>query len=225
MSRRILAGLLILIVLGLAQAVALTVPTALLLAKLGASGLEPMARAMLFGTAPIALAAAVAAAAVPGTLVALALWRLRYWGLTAGLLLAPVLMPIALLAPGAGPANLAIQLAGHASLGLGLGACCGLLGLLSVDRGVLRAAQCCRVSKLGAVRRVLLPLMAPGISAGLLLAAVASLATSLVQQIQGTPATLMALASLPGPVWLAAAGVTVLMCALSGAALVLLRSA
>jgi len=54
---------------------------------------------------------------------------------------------------------------------------------------------------------------------------VASLATSLVQQIQGTPATLMALASLPGPVWLAAAGVTVLMCALSGAALVLLRSA
>jgi ABC-type sulfate transport system permease component len=166
--------------------------------------------------APLAALVAMLAALGPGTLAALALWRRRRLGLRGGLLLTPVLMPVALLAGG----DTLLRLAGHAGLGLALGAICGFIGLSTVDPALLRAAASCGLSPPRAWRAVLLPLAGPGVLAGLVLANVASLALSLVAA--APPLPLEALLRHPAAMT-AALGVSLLLCAATAAALALLR--
>jgi len=158
------------------QAAVVAVPAVLILCGWQHSSWMGLWDEMVAGSAPLAAMVAVVAALGPGSLVALALWRQRL-GLVAGLLVTPLLMPVALLGSGE---NWAILLAGHASVGLALGALCGFIGLCGVDPRLLRAAASCGVSPGRAWIRVLLPLAAPGVLAGVVLANVASMALSLV---------------------------------------------
>jgi putative spermidine/putrescine transport system permease protein len=167
----------------------------------------------------------VAVAVVLGSAAAVALWRLQLRGITIGVILAPLLLPIAALAQGGHAQAQMLVLAGHASLGLAFGTGCSFARLAHVDRGVLRAAMCCGVSPLGTVRLVLLPLMAPGIWAGALLAALGSLGLSLATLIHGTPAPLTAMPVMPPAFWLTITGSGLLFCAVTTLALRLLRRA
>lgn len=223
MTLRTSLAWLLLALLGLFQILALTLPPALLLGGHGPGALPALAHQIGGGTALPVLDAAIAAAIVPGTLAAMALWRLRVWGLAASLLLAPLLLPMALLAATDGPAGLAAAVIAHASLGLGIGVGCGLGSLAGLDRGVLRAAACCGVSPLGMIWRVVLPVMAPGMLAAILLSALASLGTSLVGLLHGRIDDIALLTTLPPATWLAASGSAALVCAIAWISLVLLR--
>ncbi len=220
--RLVLVVLLLSLLLAL-QAASLIVPSVLLLAAAGVRALHDGALQLLAGVAPAALATAVVASVLLGSVAALALWRLRFWGLAAGLLVSPILFPVALLARGGSTESLVALFAGHASLGVAFGALCGLVCLIGVDGGMLRAAACCGVSPIDAIRRVLLPLMVPGIAAGAVLSAAASVCLSAVSQLQGTPAEFKTLLHQPAPIWLAAGGFALVLCAVASVALVLLR--
>lgn len=205
--------------LAVLQFAALAVPAAALLSPVATPA---RINAILAGTTLLpALAAAVVSAVGAGTLAAVALWRLRLWGLAAGLLLAPLLVPTVSLAGPDTPIALALLLARHASLGLAFGAGCGLVRLIDVDLGVLRAAACCGVSPAGTLRRVVLPIMAPGILAACLLSAAASVLLSITLRLPALdPSVLHAMA---GAAWLPAVGAAAVICAVAGAALALLR--
>ena len=222
MSMRRAVGLIVLGGLGLLQFLALAVPMAMLLARPPHS-LDGICRLMLAGDAPLALGLSVASAIVPGSIAALLLWRLRTWGILAGLLLLPLLVPTTLLTPYSDTSSELLLLITHAGQGLAFGTACGLLSLLGVEPGVLRAAACCGVSPASALRRLLLPMMAPGILAGIMLAATASAGSSIVQALQGIPMSLLTFQTVPPPIWLAAGGLALLVCALFGAALALMR--
>jgi ABC-type spermidine/putrescine transport system permease subunit II len=222
MTMRRALGLIVLSGLGLLQFLALAVPVAMLLAR-PAHTLDSIGRLLLAGDAPLALGLSVASAIVLGSSAALLLWRLRTWGILAGLLLVPLLVPVALLTPYSDTSSALLLLMAHASQGLAFGTACGLLSLLGVEPGVLRAAACCGVSPAGALRRLLLPMMAPGILAGIVLAATSSAGSSIVQALQGIPISLVAFQTVPPPIWLAAGGLALLVCSLLGAALALMR--
>ncbi len=186
----------------------------------GAPALAQMLRQITHMPTALAIGASVASAVLLGAPSALALWRLRSFGLMAGFLLAPLLVPIAWLAMD-GSAGVIVMLAAHASLGLATGTVCGMISLAGIDLGVLRAAACCGVSPSGVVRRVMLPMMAPGILASALLATLLTVAMALTKHGTAIAATL----PMAGTSWLAAAGIAVLVCALSGLTLLLVRRA
>jgi ABC-type spermidine/putrescine transport system permease subunit II len=217
--RGFLCGLL-LALLALAQFAVLTLPAALVLG-------EQSIRQNMFWTesnANIALlcnAIAVLCALLLGLPAALALWRWRGQGVAAAILLAPLLVPTGFLAGNQNsPEAIAILLCAHASLGIGLGAGCGLAALHGVDAGLLKAAASAGIDPLRAYRRVILPLMGPGALAGMILAGTASMASSLVAMAKAPPIALASLAAAPV---LAMAGVALLVCALVMAALAFLR--
>ena len=124
-----------------------------------------------------ALAAAAAAAILGALILAVAAWRRSAFWL--GPLLLPLLWPV-VLRMGPDTELLAITIA-HAAIGLSLGAICGVLSLSRLTRNVMRAALLCGVSPFGAVRRVMLPVLAPGLLAGTLLAATVSLLLSFLR--------------------------------------------
>jgi ABC-type spermidine/putrescine transport system permease subunit II len=187
---------------------------------------HPGATAMVLWTrllsdgAPLAALVAVLSALGPGTLAALALWRRQSLGLASGLLLAPLLVPVGLLG---GSRDLAVLLAGHAGVGLAIGSLCGVIGLGGVDRAVLRAAASCGLSPVRIWVRVLLPLAAPGVLAGMVLANVASVALSVVSVALAAPLPLTAVLLLPTASVTAAIGAALVLCAAVAAALALLR--
>jgi ABC-type spermidine/putrescine transport system permease subunit II len=222
MSMRRALGLIVLGGLGLLQFLALAVPVAFLLARPEYT-LDGIGRLLLAGDAPLALGLSVASAIVFGSIAALLLWRLRTWGILAGLLLLPLLLPVALLTPYSDTSSELLLLMAHASQGFAFGTACGLLSLLGVEPAVLRAAACCGVSPAGALQRLLLPMMAPGILAGIVLAATASAGSSIVQALQGIPISLVAFHTVPPPIWLAAGGLALMVCALLSTALALMR--
>jgi putative spermidine/putrescine transport system permease protein len=224
MSMRRMVSALLLLILMVAQFAVLAVPSALVLAGQTPSSWRMLSQQLRDGPAPLAGLAAVLAALLLGTPAALALWRRQGWGLIVGVLLTPLLLPVALLGGnGATMESLGVLLAGHASLGLALGTACGLVGLSGVDPGMLRAAASCGVSPASAYRRVVWPLMAPGVVGGFLLSATASLATSLVALSLGRPPSLAALLGVGLSPALAVGGVALLLCAGTGSAMVLLR--
>lgn len=211
---RLIAGL------ALLQAICLIVAVARSLASDGAPTLQSLLTGLATPEVILAVAVAAASSLIPGSLAALALWRRRHWGLAAGLLIAPALLPLGALAPGPGLAALLTRTAGHASLGLAIGTGCGLIALARADIGVLRAAAACGVSPLGTLWRVMLPLMAPGIAAGVLLSATASAAIGLIGRLPAAPAGILAI---PAVAWLAAAGIALLLTAVTSASVILLR--
>lgn len=195
---------LLLALLCVVQFVAIAGPAAMLITGPGGPPLLIIGEALNAPGPLLGVAVAIAAAVLLGTPAALALWRRRASGLAAGLIAAPLLVSVSLLAQGDEVESLGIMLVGQASRGLAIGALCGLASLASTDPAVLRAAACCGVSPLGAVRRVLLPMMPRGILAGALLAALAALGTSTISILRGPPVAWPALPSQPAAVWIAA---------------------
>lgn len=175
------------------------------------------------GSATPAIAVAATAAILPGTLAAMALWRMRLSGLAAGFLLAPLLLPMALFSFGDDASGQVAFLLAHAALGMGLGTLCGIACLAWLDLGVLRAAACCGVSPWGALRRVVLPVMAPGILAAALLAATISLGAAMTRAGLGLHTLAVALPPHPKILLMAAAGLAVVLAAVTSVVLVLLR--
>lgn len=196
---------------------------AVLLAQPGTPDLAGLLQRSLDGIVKPAIAIAVAAATLPGTLAAMALWRMRLSGLAAGLLLAPLVLPMALFSFGDGSNGQVAFLLAHAGLGLGIGTLCGIACLAWLDLGVLRAAACSGVSPWGALRRVVLPVMAPGILAAALLSAIIPLVTAILRAGLGLHALVVLVPAQPRIVLMAAAGLAVVLAAITSAVMVLLR--
>lgn len=196
---------------------------AVILAQQGAPDLASLLRQSLGRTETLAVVLAVAAAMLPGTIAAMALWRTRRSGMSAALILSPLLLPMALFSFGDDPRGHALFLLAHAGLGLGLGTLCGMACLAWLDLGVLRAAACSGVSPWGAMRRVVLPVMAPGILAASLLSAIMPVAMALLRSGLDLRALSLATPSQPVIVLMAAAGLAVILAAFLWAVLALLR--
>ncbi len=223
MSFRAILSWLVLVVLCLLQLAALVGFFALLLTQPGAPKLPDLVDALSTGRLPVAIAVAVGAAVLAGPLAAMALWRLRLAGIATGLLLAPLLLPLALPSFGDGRTGIAVLLLSHASLGLALGTLCGVASLGWLDLGVLRAAAHSGVSPWGALRRVVLPVMAPGIFASILLSAVVPLLLAMVRLSFGLEEIALAVPPQARITLLAASGMAVLLAAIASASVVLLR--
>jgi ABC-type spermidine/putrescine transport system permease subunit II len=220
--RGVVAGLL-LGLLALVQITVLTLPAALVLADRPASAWTLMWTQATAGTAVLCNAVAVAAVLVLGLPASLALWRWHSQGVFLAVLLAPLLLPAGLLADSETTTiGLAVLLAAHCSLGIAFGTGCGLVALLGVDRDLLRASASAGIGRFGTYRRVVLPLIAPGILAGVLLAGASSMAMSLVAIAKGPPAAITALSGLGASPILAVAGVALLLCAVVLSAVTLL---
>ena len=196
---------------------------AVLLTQPTAPNLAALMRQSLGGPEALAIASSVAAAILPGTLSAMALWRMRLSGLAAGLLLAPLLLPIALFSLGDDPNGVRMALLAHTSLGLGLGTLCGIACLAWLDLGVLNASACSGVSPWGTMRRVVLPVMAPGILAATLLAAIIPIALAMLRTALGLHAVVIALPAQPKIIALAAIGLAIVLTAIASAVAILLR--
>jgi ABC-type spermidine/putrescine transport system permease subunit II len=211
---------LVVALLCVAQMAALTGFLAWLLSAPAVPALPRLFDDLMRGLTPWAALSAISAAVVLGPVAAVAMWRLHVSGLAAGLLVAPLLVPLGLLASPMG-LGLGVTVASHASVGLALGALCGVASLAWLDLGVLRAAACSGVSPWGAVRRVVLPVMAPGILASALLAGAVSVVFGLTRVALAVPD--FAMIAPVRLVWLAALGCAVLLCAIAAAGLILMR--
>ncbi len=202
------------------QLAVVALPAGVIVAGRQGAGVWAVLDRLVMGPAPLAALVAVLAALGPGTLAALALWRLERLDLWAGVLVTPLLVPAALLG---GSSEMGMRLALHASIGLAIGALCGVIGLGGVDKGLLRVAASCGVSPARRFLRVLLPLAAPGVLAGLVLANVASVAVSLVSAAMTVSRPLRAVLDLPPASLGALVGAGLVPCAAVAAALALLR--
>jgi putative spermidine/putrescine transport system permease protein len=114
-------------------------------------------------------ASAGLAAIIPGSLAAIAMWRLRVAGPVLGILLAPLLLPLPVLMaqyePQAWPViGIAV------GQGIAIGAICGAFRLRRLEHGVLKAAASCGWGTFAAYRKLVLRRMAPGVLAALVLA-------------------------------------------------------
>lgn len=223
MSARALLARLVLVALCLMQMAVLVGYFGVLLMQPGAPKLPALLEALGAGRLPLEIAVAVATAALAGPLAAMALWRLRLAGIATGLLLAPLLLPLALPSFGGDRIGLLVALLRHASLGLALGTLCGVASLGWLDLGVLRAAAHSGVSPWGALRRVVLPAMAPGILASILLAAFAPLVMAIFRLSLGLADFSLTMPPQMRITILAAAGMAVVLTAVTSSAVVLLR--
>jgi ABC-type Fe3+ transport system permease subunit len=223
MSFRAILARLILVVLCLLQLAALVGFFTLLLTQPGAPKLPDLVDALSAGRLPMAVVAAVATAVLAGPIAAMALWRLRLAGIATGLLLAPLLLPLALPSFGDGRIGLAVVLLSHASLGLALGTLCGMASLFWLDPGVLRAAAHSGLSPWGALVRVVLPVMAPGILASILLSAIVPLLLAMARLSFGLGDMALSVPPQMRLTLLAASGMALLLAAVASASVVLLR--
>jgi ABC-type spermidine/putrescine transport system permease subunit II len=208
-------------ILVLLAAMALQLGTALVSARFVLDGFGlPELLALLEDPVTLgALAACVGFALLGGLVVGVAAWRRGAGWLGPALL--PLLWPVALrLGPDAPQTAV---LACHAALGLGLGALCGTARLSRLSRGVLRAAWMCGVSPLGALRRVMLPVLVPGLLAGVLLAATGSLLLTLLRARPEASVDPALFAGFPAGIWRPVAGAVLVVAVLSGLASWLLR--
>eukprot|EP01037_Dinobryon_pediforme_P005747 gene5747-5810_t len=190
-------------------------------AQPGAPTLHAILESLAEGILPLAILTAVATALMPGALAAMALWRLRSAGLATGLLIVPLLVPAVLFPFDADLNGRAATLLSHASLGLALGALCGMTCLAPLEIGVLRAAAHSGVSPWGALRRVVLPVMLPGLAAATLLAITMPIVAAIIRASLRLPA--LAVHGLPNVLMLAGAGLAVVLAAIAAATATLLR--
>ena len=150
----------------------------------------------LRNSAVIGLAAAVLATAL-GTLAAIGLWLADFPGkrTVTALLLSPIIVPIVIYAVGLyfvfSPLGLTASFTGlilaHAALGAPFVVVTVGAALSTFDRTLLRAAASLGASPVLAVRRVMLPLIAPGVAFGALLAFARPLEEVVVVLIVGGP--------------------------------------
>ena len=119
-----------------------------------------------------------------GTLAAVGLWRARFpgQGLVLALLIAPMVVPVVIIAVGVyfafAPLGLTDGYAGlilaHATLATPFVVITVLAALSSFDRSLLRAASNLGATPITAFRRVMLPLILPGVLSGAVFAFAAS---------------------------------------------------
>jgi putative spermidine/putrescine transport system permease protein len=129
------------------------------------------AAAQLFGgrmTLVFAVSAGLAAL-LPGSLAAIAMWRLRVAGPVLGILASPLLLPLPVLMVQYEPQAWPI-IGIVAGQGIALGALCGALRLRRLEHGVLKAAASCGWGPFAAYRKLVLRRLAPGMLAAFVLA-------------------------------------------------------
>jgi len=224
---RSLTAWLVVLGMGVIQIAVLAAPLALAISVRPALSWVELVTQLANGAAPWAAIAAIAGAVLLGTPAGMALWRIQENGVIAGILLAPALLPITLVAQNPESmddiAQLSVMLASHAGMGLAFGAGGTLLALLPLDGGMLRAAACCGLSPLEVYLRLMLPLALRGVAAGVLLAGVVSLFASLGQILPGVIAPWSNLLTMPKSPVLAVLGLVLLVSAFFGAAVALLK--
>jgi putative spermidine/putrescine transport system permease protein len=123
-------------------------------------------------------------ATVLGTLAAIGIWRARFpaQALVLAILISPMVVPVVIIAVGVyfafAPLGLTDGYLGlilaHATLGVPFVVITVLATLSSFDRTLLRAAGSLGASPLTTFRRVMLPLIAPGVASGAVFAFAAS---------------------------------------------------
>jgi putative spermidine/putrescine transport system permease protein len=127
---------------------------------------------------------ATAIATVLGTLAAIGIWRARFpaQALVLAILISPMVVPVVIIAVGVyfafAPLGLTDGYLGlilaHATLGVPFVVITVLATLSSFDRALLRAAESLGASPLVTFRRVMLPLILPGVASGAVFAFAAS---------------------------------------------------
>jgi putative spermidine/putrescine transport system permease protein len=134
-----------------------------------------------------------------GTLAALGLWRARFAlrGMVLAVLISPMVVPVVIVAVGAyfafAPLHLTDGFAGlilvHTALGAPFVVITVLATLSGFDRNLLRAASVCGANPVTAFRRVMLPVILPGVASGAVFAFATSFDEVVVVLLMGSPAT------------------------------------
>jgi len=138
-------------------------------------------------------------ATVLGTLAAIGLWRARFplRGVVLGILISPMVVPVVIVAVGAyfafAPLGLTNGFAGliivHTALGAPFVVITVLATLSGFDRNLLRAASICGATPVTAFRKVMLPVILPGVASGAIFAFATSFDEVVVVLLMGSPET------------------------------------
>jgi putative spermidine/putrescine transport system permease protein len=141
---------------------------------------------------------ATALATVLGTMAALGIWRARFpaQALVLAMLISPMVVPVIIVAVGVyfafAPLGLTDGYLGlilaHATLGVPFVVITVLATLSAFDRTLLRAAESLGASQLTTFRRVMLPLILPGVASGAVFAFAASFDEVVVVLLMAGPA-------------------------------------
>ena len=137
-------------------------------------------------------------ATVLGTMAALGIWRARFpaQALVLAMLISPMVVPVVIIAVGVyfafAPLGLTDGYLGlilaHATLGVPFVVITVLATLSAFDRTLLRAAESLGASQLTTFRRVMLPLILPGVASGAVFAFAASFDEVVVVLLMAGPA-------------------------------------
>lgn len=132
-----------------------------------------------------------------GTLAALGIWRARFpaQALVLAILISPMVVPVVIVAVGVyfafAPLGLTDGYAGlilaHATLGVPFVVVTVLATLAGFDRTLLRAAESLGASQITTFRRVMLPLILPGVASGAIFAFAASFDEVVVALLMAGP--------------------------------------
>jgi putative spermidine/putrescine transport system permease protein len=136
-------------------------------------------------------------ATVLGTLAAIGLWRSRFAlrRFILAVLISPMVVPVVIVAVGAyfafAPLHLTDGFAGlilvHTALGAPFVVITVLATLSGFDANLLRAAAVCGANPIGAFRRVMLPIILPGVASGAVFAFATSFDEVVVVLLMGGP--------------------------------------
>ena len=137
-------------------------------------------------------------ATVLGTMAALGIWRSRFpaQALALAILISPMVVPVIIIAVGVyfafAPLGLTDGYVGlvlaHATLGVSFVVITVLATLSAFDRTLLRAAESLGASQITTFRRVMLPLILPGVASGAVFAFAASFDEVVVVLLMAGPA-------------------------------------
>ena len=154
--------------------------------------LSSLKNSLIIGTSATLLAT------VLGTMAALGIWRARFpaQALVLAMLISPMVVPVIIVAVGVSfafaPLGLTDGYAGlilaHATLGVPFVVITVLATLSAFDRTLLRAAESLGASQLTTFRRVMLPLILPGVASGAVFAFAASFDEVVVVLLMAGPA-------------------------------------
>ena len=154
--------------------------------------LSPLQNSLIIGISATVLAT------VLGTMAALGIWRARFpaQALVLAMLISPMVVPVVIIAVGVyfafAPLGLTDGYLGlilaHATLGVPFVVITVLATLSAFDRTLLRAAESLGASQLATFRRVMLPLILPGVASGAVFAFAASFDEVVVVLLMAGPA-------------------------------------